>query len=335
MTNLLTVLTVRTGSERFPGKVLASVNGEPLLSWLIKRAKRGLPGKLVVATTTEPGDNEVEVIARKTGTDCYRHIDPDDVVGRIMTVATPLSPSFIFRMLGDCPFLETTIVARAAGALQQAGADLFLWYSPPTIWPVYGAREFPYSIRAWALVDQGATGEEREHPDLFINRNRRLFDIIYHDPPPPVYYRSHQSVRLEVDYPEDLELVRAVAEEGPGMLASLPDIIRWLDTRPDITNLNRHRTERTGPAVSYSSELHRSWYRQMTDSPVINWDNELVHPLDQKRASQICCDGCGRLLGYGFNGLLHLRADGLEGAIGEGRITCPNCGTVRVWRRRL
>ena len=52
---LVAVVQARMGSTRLPGKVLAAIEGEPLLAWTVAgvRAIRGISG-VVVATTTEP-----------------------------------------------------------------------------------------------------------------------------------------------------------------------------------------------------------------------------------------------------------------------------------------
>lgn len=333
--DLLTVLVARCGSDRFPGKVVAEVAGLSLLAWIIRRLKV-LEGELVVATTANPEDDPIETIACSEGVNCYRHPGrPDDVVGRIHEVVKSSKAKLLFKALGDCPFVSVEVVMRAAQVLRRTGAELFLWsVGNGNIWPVYGAREFPITRRAWAKVVASASGQQREHPDMYINEHREEFDIIYHDPPGPTYYRHPDQMRLEVDWPEDLQLVRAVAERGPGMLAPLNEVIHWLDDNQDVAGLNRHRKEKTGPVISYEPKLQRQWFRLARATPVYTWDDEIVSgSANRKKASPIFCDGCNRLLGQGFEGRLYLREDDV--IIDTGRVNCPNCGHVRPWRKSL
>jgi hypothetical protein len=190
------------------------------------------------------------------------------------------------------------------------------------------------SALAWRKIAAGARGEEREHPDLYLNRHRAMFSIVYHDPPPQVYYRHPQRMRLEVDWPEDLALIRAIAERGPGMLAPLEEVIRWLDRHDDVAALNRGRVEKTGPVVSYSPDLQRDWYKLAQGQPIYTWDNDWVAPSNYGSgplANNINCETCGALLGWGIDGKIELRETGT--LVEAGRVKCGNCKAVRVWRR--
>lgn len=338
MLDFLGIVMARAGSERLPGKVLADINGRPLLAGLLERVRplAGSNGKIVVLTTTAPADNPIEVIAKKTGLECYRHEHPtglNDVTGAIAGVVAKNPAKLIMRILGDCPFLAIELVERAKQVLWQTRREVFLWHIPPTVWPVYGSREFPMSNAAWEKIIARAAGDEREHPDLYFNRHRESFSIVYHDPPPEVYFRHPYRLRLEVDWPEDVELVQAVDRLGPGLVAPLPDIIRWLDKHDKIAALNRQRVEKTGPVVSYNPDLQRQWYKLMNAAEIITWDNKIIKPLDEKRAGQICCRYCGQVLGWGWLGSLYLRANYGGHHINQGRIKCLNCGGVRVWQR--
>ena len=111
MNDLLVVVLARCGSERFPGKVLAEVEGASLLAWVLRRlthARTGLanPRLTVVATTDRAEDDEVEAVAKAEGVLAYRHPgDPDDVVGRVDAVVSAVpSARWLFIALADCPF---------------------------------------------------------------------------------------------------------------------------------------------------------------------------------------------------------------------------------------
>ena len=72
MTKLATILTVRSGSERYPNKCLAEVQGKPLLFWITERLST-LPGKLIVATTNNPEDDQIETICDLLGVTTFRY----------------------------------------------------------------------------------------------------------------------------------------------------------------------------------------------------------------------------------------------------------------------
>jgi len=239
--DLVIVLTARLGSERFPSKAMEKVEGRPLLWWIIKRLQ--LAGKVILATTNLRQDNELESLAIGMEIPLWRG-KVDDVVTRIDGAVKEYAPNakYILRGLGDCPYISPLIVLRATRTLSKTNSEAFAWHLPPNTIQrlVYGSREFPYSRSGWNKIVKNARGDEREHVDLYFHRNREKFDVAYHESPPLVYFRNY---RLEVDWPEDLELVKRVAKEFDP-LAELDHIIRYIDINGDIGKLNRMRVEK-------------------------------------------------------------------------------------------
>ena len=70
--NSFALVTVRMSSTRLPGKCLQPIAGEvSLLQVVIRRAKKiGYP--VILATTDDPSDNELEEVAKAEGIECFR-----------------------------------------------------------------------------------------------------------------------------------------------------------------------------------------------------------------------------------------------------------------------
>ena len=322
---MLSVVTVRMDSDRRRGKVMADIGGQPLLHWILKRLEP-LQSKVVVAITHHHLDDEIETFVRRQGYPVVRH-QAGDLVGT-MAAAMALYPEekFIQRVLGDCPFLEIPLVERAVEVLSITGSEVFLWHQAPHLWPVYGAREFPYRRSAWDKIIAGAKGDELEHPDLYFNRNRNLFKIVYHHPPADVYYRHPQRMRLEVDYPDDLIVVGNIAK-AVGMLAPLREVVQYLDKADQVRTINASCVEKTGPAISYSYQDQRAWASLMASQPFYTWTNEWIKPFSGAESAPVYCL-CGHKLGDTHNGYFYESASLL---MGVGVVRCPSCGTPRVW----
>jgi len=320
---LAVILTARTGSERLPGKMLAPVAGRPLIAWVIERLQQ-LHETVILATTTLSEDDELAAIGQHLSIPVARG-PVADVVGRMELARRQYAPQaeFIMRGLGDCPFLELSLVKRAKWSLEKHQREAFLWATEPFQFPVYGAREFPYSRSGWEKILRlsQSSSARREHPDLSFHEERQRFQLLFHEPPKNVYFRAY---RLEVDWPEDLALVRAVAE-GPGMLAPLEQIIVFLDAHPDIAQLNRERVERTGPST-YPYSLRRQWHKLMQGQPVLRWDNAWWNP-PVAGASPVFCGSGACLLGFASKGVLYTREAAIEG---QAMVKCP-CGAGRFW----
>src|SRR5258708_3405809 len=67
------VVQARMSSRRFPGKVLASVMGRPMLGFLLDRISHcdDLDG-VCVATSVDASDDSIAAFCSKEGIECYR-----------------------------------------------------------------------------------------------------------------------------------------------------------------------------------------------------------------------------------------------------------------------
>ncbi len=338
MSDFLAIITTQLKSERLPNKGLASIAGKPLLQWLIQRIsdpQTGIGAQVVVATPSDPANDPVEALCKTLGIPCYRKESNRDVVGEMDAIVQKYNPRFVMRVLADAPLQSTEVPRRVIHCLRKyPDRDLFFYFIPSWVQPVYGSGNFPLTRRAWSTLTANATGEEREHPDLWLNRNRSRFKILYHEGPSNWYYAHQDRVRLEVDWPEDLEMVRAVAEKGPGMLAPLVGkggILPWLQQNERYCRNAKLRREKTGPTISYTNEEQGAWRNLMNKADfVLTWENVELRPPDG-RALQVFCQSGQCLLGWGVDGVLHT-VDG--GVISHApRLGCK-CGAGGKWWRK-
>ena len=87
MRSITATLQVRMNSQRLPGKVLMPISGKPMLLYLINRLKKSrYIDKLIVCTTTNKSDNEIEKICNKNNILCFRGSE-NDVLERIYLAA--------------------------------------------------------------------------------------------------------------------------------------------------------------------------------------------------------------------------------------------------------
>lgn len=319
---LCIVLTARMNSERLPGKAMIEVAHRPMLYWITRRLQR--IGNVVIATTALAEDNAIELLAYDIGVACYRG-STSNVVERMDYAYKRFFPEarYIQRGFGDCPFMAAELIDRSLIVMDRYHKDTFAWALEPSVIPVYGSYNFPYGRDAWErVVAEATTPRYQEHVDLYFFEHRDQFDTAYHEPPPSVYLRSY---RLEVDYPQDMELVRKIAQEA-GMLATVPAIIRYLDANNDIAQLNAECVERTGPSrLSY--QVKRDWMRAMRGRPIVGWDNNLWSPPGGNSKPVFCSSGkC--FIGHARNGILYTRSATIEG---EARIDCA-CGSGLHWK---
>lgn len=316
--DLAIVLTARMGSERLPGKAMLEINGQPLIGLIIRRLSR--IGNVILATTKQANDDPLAAFGVSMNIPVYRGAY-SDVITRMDEAVKLHHPDarWVLRGLGDCPFMSEELIDRALEVCRARHADIMAWALPPHMQPLYGCREFPYSRAAWNRIVENSGA--REHVDVYYHSNRALFDVVYHEPPKNVYFRPY---RVEVDWPEDIAMLRALAKHV-SLLAGLERLVQIMDKHPEVTKLNRERVERTGPST-YSYQVHRSWYENMCGKKIVGWDDtEWQNTVD---GEPIFCDGGTCLIGFAHGGEIQTRAGDL--VRGNARLACA-CGIGKRW----
>ncbi len=228
---VVAIIQARMASSRLPGKVLLDIAGRPMLQRVVTRASRAAyVDRALVATTTDPSDDEVAAFCAEHGIPCTRgsHFD---VLDRYYQAALQSRPDVVVRVTGDCPAIDPALIDDTVQTLLGAQAsdaclpafDFVANRLPP---PYH--RSFPIGLdvevctfaaleRAWK---EGHEPVHREHvmpylyegvhlaaanPALETGTSPRGFRIGLRN-----YVPDLGAYRWTVDTPEDLEFMRQV-----------------------------------------------------------------------------------------------------------------------------
>ena len=239
--NILTVVQARMGSSRLPGKVLLPLAGQPLLVRMVERVQRSqLAGTVVVATTTEAADDAVAACCTAHGLACFRG-DALDLLDRHYQAARQHGANVVLKIPSDCPLIDPAVIDQVLGVyLENPDQYDFVSNLHPTTFPDGNDVEimrFEALETAW---HEARRPLEREHttPYFWENPDRfRLANVVW-----ATGQDFSMSHRWTIDYPEDYEFIKAVYEalhpSKPDF--GLDDILRLLENRPDIAQLNAH-----------------------------------------------------------------------------------------------
>lgn len=221
------------GSTRLPGKVLMETNGIPLLVYEFRRVQLSREiDKIVVATTTDPSDDRIEGLCVTMGIDYFRG-SPQDVLDRYEKCAEQYPDAdTIVRVTGDCPLIDPSVIDLVIQTHCASGADY-------TSNVEVGRETYPDGMdvevfRRTALITaarEARLPSEREHVTPFIRNNIHFLKSYV------AAEKDHSSVRLTVDNPEDLEVVRFVIEHSAPTDGYL-SYVRLLDTHPVVRSKN-------------------------------------------------------------------------------------------------
>ena len=174
MARTVAIVQARMGSRRLPGKVLALLGGSPVIWHVITRAAQGRTvDQVVVATSDQPGDDQISGWCEAEGLRCVRGPEAD-VLSRYALAAEASAADVVVRVTADCPLLSPAVLDLVVDARAAAGAD----YASNTL-----ARGFPHGLDVECLtraaLDSAAAEaldpEEREHVTPFVyNRPDRF-----------------------------------------------------------------------------------------------------------------------------------------------------------------
>jgi spore coat polysaccharide biosynthesis protein SpsF (cytidylyltransferase family) len=203
------VIQARCGSTRFPRKVLATLQGRPMLAHILERVSRAEQvDRVVVATTDEAGDDEVAALAAAAGAGVTRGSE-HDVLSRYVLAAQEHDADVIVRITADCPLIDPVIVDTVIRARAEQDADYASNVEPPTYPEGYDCEVF--TSACLARVDREATlAYEREHVTVRVREHLGDFRTAHvaHD-------LDLSWMRLTVDVPADLARVARLLDSLP------------------------------------------------------------------------------------------------------------------------
>lgn len=226
------IVQARMSSTRFPGKVLADLHGAPMILRQLERLARS-SARVAVATSIGRDDDPIADAAAGAGFTVVRG-PLDDVLARYTLAAEQLDADPVVRITADCPLADPEIVDEMLARWPSSGADMLTNVSPPT-YPDGLDVEIVSSAALRRAQQEITDPTEREHVTLHLHRHPESYR---HEPWTISPDRSTE--RWTVDYPQDLEFVRAIYRELypiRGAAFGRADVDALLARRPDIAAL--------------------------------------------------------------------------------------------------
>ena len=222
---ILCIVQARMDSARFPGKVLADLAGQSILTHVVSRClASGL--QTVVATTSREVDDPINLRADSllTPQGALRWGSPvslfawdgpvDDVLGRYIACAETYRADAIIRVTGDSPLVLVEAIKVAAEQLQShAGGVVAItreFGMVPDGWEVEGC-----SVEYLSYLDSdNPSFSEREHvfPGIYTRLRAQIRQALPTPRPSKWNEPWLMKQRFSVDTPEDLEWLRSLAE---------------------------------------------------------------------------------------------------------------------------
>ena len=247
---LLAILQARTSSTRLPGKVLKPILGHPMLSLQIERMQRSKKiDKLVVATSSDRSDNNIESLCINIQIPCFRG-SLDDVLDRFYQTAIQYKPEHVVRLTGDCPLIDPEKIDKVINFCVKGDFDYASNCVEPTFPDGLDVEVFKFSVleTAWK---ESLLPSHREHVTSFIHQNNERFKVGHYKNEVDL---SH--LRWTVDEPEDFGFVSQIYKElypqNPTFITE--DILGLINRKPSLLEINSHIERNLGTRKSADAD---------------------------------------------------------------------------------
>jgi spore coat polysaccharide biosynthesis protein SpsF len=231
--NTVAIIQARMGSSRLPGKVLKDLVGETVLGRVVHRLRRSQRiSEIVVATTSEVGDQAILEECARLQVGCFRGSEPD-VLDRYYHAARAYAADAVVRITSDCPVIDPGLVDETIAVFEAAHADYASNIS---------ARSYPRGLdtevftvaaldRAWNVAREP---HQREHVTPYFYGHAESFRVASLSN--PVDYSRY---RWTLDTGEDLELLREIYSRFEGMdHFSWLDVLQLMEREPELAEIN-------------------------------------------------------------------------------------------------
>lgn len=202
---IIAITQARTGSTRFPNKIMNKIEDETLLSIHINRIKKSKKiNSIIIATTNKKKDDIIELESNKLNVLCYRG-DEEDVLDRFYQAAKPYNPDFVVRLTSDCPLIDSALIDMIIEATVNSNVD----YCSNTLIESYpdgqDVEVFSFNSlkKAW---EESVLMSDREHVTPYMKKNFKVLNIHSNN-------MKFNKVRMTVDEPNDFVVIKRLVDK--------------------------------------------------------------------------------------------------------------------------
>ena len=237
MKTIVVVVQARVLSSRFNAKICKPLGDGTVLEYQLKRLKAAkLPTHIVVAAPSGNPDTVLEPLCENVEVPFFRG-HPTDLIDRHLKCARAYNADVVVKIPSDVPLIDPKLVDEIIQTFLDSEADYVSNLHPESFPDGFDVEVFSMSALEKAY-NEAEQDFEREHTTPFFWDNNPEFTC------KNVAISSGESVarsiRVVLDYPEDLDLISAVhkALYPQNPLFSYQEIINYLKNHPEVNALN-------------------------------------------------------------------------------------------------
>lgn len=256
---VVAIIQGRMSSSRLPGKILADIAGQPMLTRVYTRTSRAKTlDEVIFATTTDASDDPVAEYCDFSGIPFTRG-SLFDVLDRYYQTASQAKADVVVRITADCPVIDSELIDNVVTTLLEDEYDFVCNRLPPPwdrTYPIgldVEACTFKVLKKAWKDAKEP---QHREHAMPYFYEEVKLSAVsrqLSEGVSPrgfKVALLNHITdfgdYRWTVDTPEDLEFMRQVYGRFDGRdNFTWKEVLDLVHDEPDLAKINagvEHKT---------------------------------------------------------------------------------------------
>lgn len=234
-----TIIQARISSTRLPFKVLKKLpynSNLTVLDQMIRRVKKTkLVESIIIATTTEPEDEQIIEIAKRNKVDFIKE-SKEDVLSRYYYAAKKFNLDIIVRLTGDCPCIDWNIIDNVVQVYKDGNFD-FVSNVLERTFP-YGLDVEVFSLKVLQEAFLNAKEyKHREHvtPYIFLSGKFKIKNVCA----PKEFHKPE--IRITLDTEEDYALLCVVYDflYPKNIFFDTYDIIKLFKEKPWLYLINK------------------------------------------------------------------------------------------------
>jgi spore coat polysaccharide biosynthesis protein SpsF len=225
---VVAIVQARMGSKRLPGKMLLQLGGLPVLEWVLRRLARAqMVDRLVLATSDQPSDALLAIVAERCGVPALRG-NEQDVLGRFVVAATQARADVVVRVCADNPFIDPNEIDRLVAAFDPVRSD-YLCNHRDRLGSGY-ADGFGGEILSASLLSLLAQKARepchREHVTLYLWDHAESYRLNALKAPAEL---ARPTMRFDLDDAEDYSYLTSLVAAGANLASTASEIIALAD----------------------------------------------------------------------------------------------------------
>lgn len=234
------IIQARVGSTRLPNKMIKSFyHNKGVLELLLGRLKESFPETmLIVATTSNILDDQIEEICKQQGVEFYRGSETN-VLQRFIDVANKYNIKKIIRVCADNPFLNIPALTHLVQESTRSNADYLSFITSdekPSILTHFGFWAEMVTLSALNRVADSTKDKiYLEHVTNYIYSNPTIFNLEFIPISPDV--ERYKDIRMTLDTQADFDLLQDIYSKMPQNNIEIEDLLafvsenkQWLDS---------------------------------------------------------------------------------------------------------